>query len=131
MDRFVKFLNFWFPVAAYSGIIFTISSFSKVPNALGAVNFDKLWHVAEYMPFGFFLTRGIAKQWSFARSVLWILVLTGVVLFGISDEYHQSFVPGRYSSLLDIVADAIGGMMGCAVYFWLDKAGGLFTRSLN
>jgi VanZ family protein len=40
-------------------------------------------------------------------------------LYGISDEWHQSFVPGRMPDLLDIVNDVIGaclGMLGVTVF---------------
>lgn len=36
--------------------------------------------------------------------VLWCL------LYGLSDEFHQSFVPGRFPSLADIVADTLGAV---------------------
>lgn len=37
------------------------------------------------------------------------------VLFGLSDEFHQSFIPGRDASLRDVLADAVGAVAGaCA-----------------
>lgn len=54
----------------------------------------------------------------------WILVIT--VLYGLSDEWHQSFVPGRVCDPWDFVADAAGGTI--AMVFWRyrkhDKTGG-------
>lgn len=38
-------------------------------------------------------------------TVLWCLV------YGISDEFHQSFIPGRCVSVLDIVADTFGATL--------------------
>jgi VanZ like protein len=32
------------------------------------------------------------------------------VLYGISDEWHQSFVPGRSSSVFDLATDAVGAI---------------------
>jgi VanZ family protein len=40
------------------------------------------------------------------------------VLYGISDEFHQSFVPGRTGRLDDVVTDAIGATVGVVVA-WL------------
>lgn len=37
------------------------------------------------------------------------------VLYGMSDEFHQSFIPGRSVETMDVVADAIGA--GIAIYF--------------
>jgi VanZ family protein len=34
------------------------------------------------------------------------------VFYGATDEYHQSFVPTRDASFLDLAADAIGGLLG-------------------
>ena len=40
----------------------------------------------------------------------WVFLLAFAisVLYGVSDEYHQSFVPGRDPSLLDWLVDALG-----------------------
>jgi VanZ family protein len=37
--------------------------------------------------------------------VLWCLI------YGLSDEFHQSFIPGRSPSLADIVADTLGAVV--------------------
>lgn len=34
------------------------------------------------------------------------------VIYGISDEYHQSMVPGRGPSILDVLVDGIGALTG-------------------
>jgi VanZ family protein len=38
------------------------------------------------------------------------------VLYAASDEFHQSFVPGRMASPLDVLIDAIGGFLGLSFY---------------
>ena len=35
-------------------------------------------------------------------------------LYGVTDEYHQLFVPGREFDVLDLVADTIGSIVGTA-----------------
>jgi VanZ family protein len=40
------------------------------------------------------------------------------VLFGLADEYHQSFVPGRSSSGWDLLADGLGGAMVAGLWWW-------------
>ena len=35
-----------------------------------------------------------------------------VMVYGLSDEFHQSFVPMRDASIYDVFADIIGGMLG-------------------
>jgi len=39
-----------------------------------------------------------------------------LILFGIQIEFVQSFIPGRYFSLLDVVADSIGILIGIVGY---------------
>ena len=46
------------------------------------------------------------------------------VAFGVSDEIHQSFVPGRDADVLDVVADALGAAVGAAGYAWALRARG-------
>ncbi|MGL5426840.1 MAG: VanZ family protein [Cetobacterium sp.] len=48
-----------------------------------------------------------------------------VVLYSISDEYHQSFVPGRGPSILDVGIDSLGGALGII----LGKLGGSYEKS--
>jgi VanZ family protein len=35
--------------------------------------------------------------------------------FGVSDEFHQAFVPGRSVEILDGVADLVGGFLGAVL----------------
>ena len=56
-------------------------------------------------------------QWDGRRGWLaWLLA----VLFAASDEFHQSFVPGRNASLMDVVVfDALGAMLGLLIFgYW-------------
>lgn len=45
-----------------------------------------------------------------------ILEVVGfVILYAISDEYHQSFIPGRGASFRDVCIDTLGGISGVLV----------------
>ncbi|MBI3617018.1 MAG: VanZ family protein [Candidatus Omnitrophica bacterium] len=117
--RRLKFLKFWFPVFLYSGIIFYASSRPDVKPPLGIKNIDKAIHVLEYLPFGFLLARAFIQQWPAVK--IWQVVTICSLLYGISDEYHQGFVPGRESSVMDAVADTIGGFLGVWIYLFRQK----------
>jgi len=39
-----------------------------------------------------------------------------LILFGMQIEFVQSFIPARYFSLLDVVADSIGILIGVVAY---------------
>lgn len=43
------------------------------------------------------------------------------LLYGISDEFHQSFVPGRYVSGMDVVADTVGAIVVCTGWWVVTK----------
>lgn len=120
-DR-AKFLRFWFPVILYSGIIFYASSIPDVKMPLSEVQFDKILHILAYMPFGFLLARGIwSLNASISERMLWLLVFSISCMFGASDEFHQSFVPGRNAGGIDLMADTIGGMIGGYLYLPLTR----------
>jgi VanZ family protein len=44
------------------------------------------------------------------------------VLYGISDEWHQSFVPGRTPDVVDLVTDAAGAAVGLLFVWWITPA---------
>jgi len=84
---------------------------------LQEILFDKLLHVFVYLPFGFLLARLVYHTgFSASRDKLLGIVLLGTFLYGLSDEVHQLFVPGRSLELLDIVADTLGGVLGGYFY---------------
>lgn len=42
--------------------------------------------------------------------------------YGVLDEWHQSFVPGRYASLTDVALDVGGALLGVWLALWLSRA---------
>ena len=51
----------------------------------------------------------------------WVSLAAGLALiYGLTDEFHQTFVPGRAASLKDILVDGIGaGVAALALYYLL------------
>jgi len=120
--RALKILSFWFPVALYSAIIFYVSSLPRLEAPVDLPHLDKGFHVLEYVPFGFLL----ARAWANTKKDLSPRILIGFVvlcsfLYGLSDEYHQSFVLGRFVEMGDLGADSLGGLLGAAAYLFLTK----------
>ena len=104
-----KFLRIWFPLIFYSGIIFWLSSIPNLKFQDSKLPLDKVAHLLEYMPFGYLLGRVIhdrapALSWQ----KIWLGVILGAFLYALSDEFHQMFVAGRSSDILDAVADTTG-----------------------
>lgn len=97
----------WLPAAAYAVLIFHLSSQSRIPVILAHV-WDKLLHAGG---FGFMTALFVFALEGRLAPVRWrpaILAVLLTVLYGASDEFHQSFVPGRDASLLDLLADGVG-----------------------
>lgn len=42
------------------------------------------------------------------------------VAYGLFDEWHQSFVPGRFASLTDVTLDFAGAVLGICLASWMD-----------
>ena len=74
---------------------------------------DKVEHVIEYAAAGFFATGAFGRV---GRLPAWIAALVFCLAWGISDEIHQSFVPGRDSSAEDVAADVTGAALGTLVF---------------
>ena len=72
-----------------------------------------LAHIGEYAILAFFIFRALYhKKKSFFSKHTWFWVLTGAILYGVSDEVHQMFVPTRTAHLGDILMDGVGAGMG-------------------
>lgn len=51
-----------------------------------------------------------------------LLIVLGI-LYGLSDEIHQMYVPGRSPDVADLVADALGVMTGYGLFLrWRGRA---------
>jgi len=42
-----------------------------------------------------------------------------IAVYGILDEIHQIFIPGRYFEWLDFLSDLIGGLIGILAAQWI------------
>ena len=86
----------------------------------------KIAHLTEYGILTFLLIRAFVKSCPAmvrARIVVWCGLLS--VAYAISDEFHQSFVPGRGPSAGDVVIDACGVAI-CLLIFYRGSARALF-----
>jgi VanZ family protein len=111
----------WMPFLVYAGFIFYLSSqpYVGIPDVL-LLTFDpeKLFlHIIEYLPLGFLAARAVSKSPRLSSFGLFVLPVAISAGYGLSDEVHQLFVPGRTASVLDVIADTVGALFG--VYLWL------------
>ena len=113
----------WFPVAGYMAGIFWLSSQSVVPGASMLpewLNYDWLHHGAAYAGLAAVIVRALAGGRLRGVGTASLLgAWTIAVVYGFTDEWHQSFVPGRTADPRDLLADAVGAALGLgAVGAW-------------
>ena len=104
----------WGPAALLMAAVFVLSSQANLPAPPGGIS-DVFAHAVVYAGLGVLMLRGLSNaRWPGVtpRSVVVAIALT--VLYGVSDEYHQSFVDGRFAEMRDVMADAIGACCGAA-----------------
>ena len=116
----MKILRF-IPMITVMGIIFFLSSQPGDTIDLPDIpDIDKLLHSLVYGVLA--LSTAYAVPGSrFARNPIGtpLLIVLFCLLYGISDEFHQSFVPNRTPSLLDLAADTLGAAAAMAGLFFV------------
>ena len=88
---------------------------------------SNLAHIPVYALLTFLWLKSFAKAESKNSIIAFSLILAGMVFFAISDEIHQSFVPGRTASFMDIGLYLIGILFG----LWVFKIFGVFTKEMK
>ena len=113
-------LNLYYrlPLVAFCLLLFWQSSFPSLSSAPLFPHDDKLMHLGAYAFLAFLAARNIGQERPFfSRKKIGILALLFAVLYGLSDEIHQAFVPARTASVWDFAADILGGFIGAGFYF--------------
>lgn len=102
----------WLPAIVLMTVIFSLSSLpaSRIP-FFGAIDFlvKKSGHALGYALLG--LAYFYALPPGRSAGFRWLVALLMAVLFALSDEYHQSFVEGRTSTLRDVGIDTAGAAL--------------------
>jgi VanZ family protein len=108
-----RILRTWGPFLLALAGVFWLSSLPGVPGSRYV--WDKLLHVVGYAGLGVLALRAFHGSLAPLRPKTTLLAGLVVGLWGMSDEYHQSFVPGRDASAWDVVADAVGFLVAVAI----------------
>jgi VanZ family protein len=125
LSSFRLFLYYWLPLIAYGAFIAIQSHFPSPDSVPRLPFFDKLLHTGAYALLGMLFCRAYrsGRPAASARSLARAAVLSAV-LFGLTDEIHQSYVPSRTADGWDLLADALGAAMGVGFYFALISLSG-------
>lgn len=104
----------WGPVLAWAGLIFFLSSIPDLDSGLESdYVLRKAAHLAVYAVLAALLWRAGRGALSLTGRTLFAFAFSLAVLYAFSDEWHQSFVPGRGASALDLALDAAGAFAAC------------------
>lgn len=116
------------PVVVICVVIFVFSSLSdplprRPPgNRIGTIDFNVFLHVAEFGALGFALALAC---WRENRRPYWVVF---GLLFAVSDEVHQYFVPNRFFDWWDVVVDLVGVIAG-VIFFLVVRRGVAHLRA--
>jgi VanZ family protein len=101
-------LGRWLPLLGWMGAIFMLSNQPKadIPSfGVWDVLVKKGSHFLAYAVLALLALR-VTGDWK--RPYRWALLLT--ILYALSDEYHQTFIPGRNGAPADVLIDSLGGL---------------------
>ncbi len=118
----VSLLWYWVPPIAYAALIFYLSSLphpeETIPGFWSVEMLgDKTLHMIEYGFFGILCFRAFRHAGGLrAAHYAPVLAIVTAVLYGVTDEMHQFYVPFRESSGWDVLADSVGACV--AVLTW-------------
>jgi len=120
--RKYKTVLVYLPLAVYWLILFILTSLpsKNLPNT--KIN-DKIEHSVAFCLLAVFLS--LTFQFQQKIKFLSAKALTSTVfliaVYGMLDELHQRYVPGRYCDFYDWVADVAGGLAGVLFVYFLKK----------
>lgn len=114
-------------------MIFLISAQGKPFGvSIPAGGLDKILHIAEYAVLGFILARAVAGPSKNITAAKLIFITFGIsTLYGLSDEFHQYFIPCRVASVSDLLADAAGGFLGAVIFALFRKKNKAIINGYN
>ena len=109
----------WGPAWATMALIFVLSSISGLGPIPGGVD-DGVAHALQYAVLAALLLRGLAgARWRGVGVRAAALAVLLATLYGVTDEAHQRFVPGRTAEIADLIADAVGAAAAAGlVWAW-------------
>lgn len=108
------------------GLLDKILSFLGLENLENLVNLlfmpiRKMAHYIIYLILGI-LVFNLIKEFNLSIKEIIIASLLICVIYAVSDEIHQLFVPGRAGKIIDVLIDSLGSISGIYGYYFVRKS---------
>jgi VanZ family protein len=98
------------------GLIFALSSIPSPPQLPSAIG-DKGGHAILYSGLAALIVRALAGGWRRFGGVTAVAAVLYSMLYGVSDELHQLFVPTRMADVNDLAADTVGAAVAVVLLY--------------
>jgi VanZ family protein len=113
----------WLPPLAWMGLIFFLSAQPDLPRAPGPwldTLLKKAGHAGAYGVLAWLYQRALRPPLR-GSTALRVVSVGLAVVYALSDEYHQTFVPGRKGRLSDVAVDGAGACGAMLLDWWLER----------
>ncbi|HSD72464.1 MAG TPA: VanZ family protein [Thermoanaerobaculia bacterium] len=99
--------------ALWGGFLFAVTSWPNPPAiSAGGLPVDKITHFFLYAVEAFLLDRAFPRKGSGLALTRMLAITGGMALWGMVDEAHQQWIPGRQMDSGDLLADVSGALGG-------------------
>jgi VanZ family protein len=114
MKRFLHCL----PALIWAALIFGLSSMTHPPSPGPQFPLkDKVGHWMLYCVFGWLISRALRGLYKLSLPKTFVLAILIGSAYGVTDEFHQRFVPNRTCDVMDWLADTLGASAAAAAFY--------------
>ena len=112
-SKIFALIDSYLPPLLWAGMIFFLSNQSSLASFESSpldFIFKKAAHIGVYAVLFFLINRALYKRHRkiYNHKQKWLLPVFICLLYAVSDEIHQSYIPGRFATLRDIGYDGLG-----------------------
>ena len=100
-------------------VTYLVPFIRKVDLTYPVVQIRKLAHFTIYLVLGLVSYLVLPRQWSVKKKMT--LVVSLCFMYAITDEFHQSFVPGRAPEVRDVLIDTLGSSVGMSIGYFMKR----------
>lgn len=114
----INFANNFASVAKKIGIIKNMPTNEQINNFAYDINpfIRKCAHATVYFILAILILLALnTNKETFFRNIGIAIVIC--FLYALTDEYHQTTIPGRTGKFVDCIVDTIGGVIACLLYY--------------